>query len=149
MFEFITQIVEAQLDYSGIFTAIAVYIVFMWFMFCLWVLIDARKKFGNIWVAILFMLFVLPLNIPGLILYLIVRPEHEDWTDITAIDGSGEHHYGGVNVPIMHFTGDDGKINMTFGLSVNPKSLNQSDPDMKIDVAWEGERGDMKMSDSQ
>lgn len=145
MLDFITSILDAQIDYVTLLTGVFVYIAVMWVMFCIWVFLDARKKFNSILVAVLFTLFVLPLNIPGFILYLIVRPEHEDWADVSVVDAAGQaHHYGGVHVPVVHFTGEEGDVQMTFGLTINPKTVSHS-PDMNIDVSFDAKRSDLNL----
>ncbi len=146
MLDLITQLLDAEVDYIGLLTGVFLYIAVMWLMFCGWVFIDARKKFKSVLVATLFTLFVLPLNIPGFILYLIVRPEHEEWSDIAVLDNEGhQHHLGGVQVPIVHFTGDEGEVQMTFGLSINPKQITSTSPDMNIDVSWDSDSDSMQL----
>jgi hypothetical protein len=140
MIEFITGLLDAQIDYVGLLTAVIAYIAFMWIAFTIWVFVDARKKFKSIWKALLLTLFVFPLNIPGFILYLIFRPEHDDFADVSVVDSAGQqHHYGGVQVPLVHFTGEKGEVQMTFGLTLNPKTITPNSPDMNIDVSWESD----------
>ena len=54
---------------------VMLYLTIVWMLFPVWVFIDAQKKFKNFWVAFLLFLFILPLNVLGLIFYLVVRPE--------------------------------------------------------------------------
>jgi hypothetical protein len=53
------------------------YIAIVWLMFCFWVFIDARKRYEHLLTAVIFALFIVPFNLPGLILYLVVRPDDE------------------------------------------------------------------------
>jgi hypothetical protein len=150
MIEFITSLLDAQIDYIGLLTAVFVYIAAMWVAFTIWVFIDARKKFKSIWKALLLTLFVFPLNIPGFILYLIFRPEHDDLADISVVDAAGhQHHYGGVQVPLVHFTGQQGEVQMTFGLTINPKAITNHSPDMNIDISWDSKDENLTLKTDQ
>ena len=98
-----TVIEEDAVSFEAILMVFIGYIAVVWLMFCFWVFIDARKRYDHIITAIIFALFIVPFNIPGLILYLVVRPEDE-WPDldddVTAF----------ANVPVVRLVDDQEEI---------------------------------------
>lgn len=130
MIDFFLQFLESQINYQVILVGIALYLASVWVMFSLWVFIDARKRFSNILVAILLSLFVLPFNLPGLIFYLIIRPEEDILAGDMALDGV----MGGVSVPLVNYTGRDGEVVMSLNLQLSPRS--NPNADMNINVGW-------------
>lgn len=64
-----------QYNFDNIVSYIFGYVGVLWILFCLWVLKDINSRTKNIFVITLVVLFVFFFNIPGLILYLLLRPE--------------------------------------------------------------------------
>lgn len=119
---------------GNLLIVIVIYIAALWLMFCLWVLIDANKRYHNFLIAILFTLIVFVFNFPALIFYLILRPEEEG--GYLASDPAG-----GVNVPLMNFLGEDGQVKMSLNLTVaNQSTQPNSASDMDIQVRWQGDK---------
>lgn len=130
MIDFFLKFLESQINYQVILLGIALYLASVWVMFSLWVFIDARKRFNNMLAAVLLSLFVLPFNLPGLIFYLIIRPEEDILGSDLAFDGVA----GGVNVPLVNYTGRDGEVVMALNLQLSPRS--NPNADMNINVGW-------------
>lgn len=98
-----TVIEEDTVNFEAILMVFGAYIAVVWLMFCFWVFIDAKKRYDHLLTAVIFALFIIPFNIPGLILYLVVRPEDE-WPDldddVTAF----------ANVPVVRLVDDQEEI---------------------------------------
>ncbi|MEI6886738.1 MAG: hypothetical protein WCK31_00710 [bacterium] len=63
-------------NWDMIFKVVLVFLIAFWLTICLWVFIDARSRYTKFIVAMLITLFTLIFNIPALIIYVILRPEH-------------------------------------------------------------------------
>jgi hypothetical protein len=134
MIEFLLELIKFNSevpDYSIIIPLIIVYMCSLWLIVSVWVYFDAKKRYEKMWVAagIAFLNFIL--QFPFLFVYLLVRPagsdEDEAWIE------------GGVNVPIINFTGKDGVV-MSLELRINPKTMaDAKTPEMKIDVNFDSE----------
>lgn len=106
------------------------YFVALWLMFCLWVFVDASRRYHNVFMALIMTLMVFVFNFPVLIFYLIVRPE-DDYAVVN--DGS-------VNVPVANFIGDDGAVVMSLNLKINGQPSSSSD--MNVNVDWKANGSD-------
>lgn len=114
------------------------YLAALWLMFCLWVFIDAMKRFRSLPISIILTLLTFVFNFPALVFYLIIRPEDP------TLDGYASE--GGVNVPLMNFVGNDGEVQFSLNLKVNPKY--QPGADMDVNVNWKSERADVRPVES-
>lgn len=127
---------ENILNYIVLFCGF--YIFILWLIMPVWVFIDAKKKYNNITLATLFFILVLPLNIPGLIFYIIIRPE----------GGSG---YAGdlsdsINIPVVNFLSNEKELVMGLELKVNPDLIKEDKlNDLNLKVALESEDGNIKI----
>ena len=128
------------IDYQVVLTAVVLYVVAMWLMFCLWVFLDARKRYHSVWVALMFGVLVFIFTFPALIFYLVVRPEE---TFMPGAEGYSADQ-AGVNVPVINFISEDGEVEMAINLQV----YKQSHPtaDMKVRVDWDSQHPGMQMS---
>ncbi|MBW7953215.1 hypothetical protein H3C67_00295 [Candidatus Dojkabacteria bacterium] len=111
-----------------IIPAVFLYLAILWLVVSMWVYADAQKRFKRRWVSIVIAVANFLLQFPFLFVYLLIRPatieDFEDWID------------GGVNVPIVNFTGENGVV-MSFELKINPKRIaSDNDSEMKIDVSF-------------
>lgn len=124
-------------DFNFVLSGLVIYLALLWLAFCAWVFIDAKRRYGTLYKAILISLAVFILNFPALIFYLVVRPEDE-----SAIAGNSS--LSGVEVPVVKFVDEDGKVKLALNLEiasqVNPKS------DMTVSVAWDSQRQDIEVS---
>jgi len=134
--DFFIELLESNIDYKTVIGIVVFYIVSIWFLFSLWVFIDARKRYRNIFFAIIFFLIVLILNFPGLIFYMIIRPDLED-DNILYLEHKGAHSdfggQGGVNIPLVNFIGENG-VDLSLQLRINSTSNNQVSNDLKVNV---------------
>jgi len=75
-----------SLDFNMFGTILFVLLIVFWLVLIGWVWIDSGERTSNIKVRIMFLCLVLFLNIPGLIIYLIIRPsetiEQIYWADL-------------------------------------------------------------------
>lgn len=113
------------------------YFVALWLMFCLWVFVDAMRRYKNVFMAVIMTLLVFVFNFPVLIFYLIVRPE-DDYAVVN--DGT-------VNVPVANFIGEDGEVVMSLNLKINGQPSSNSD--MNVNVDWKANGGDEVQSISR
>jgi len=63
-------------DWDSIFKALGIFLLLFWICICIWVYFDVRTRYKRRITAILVTLFVLIFNIPALIIYVVLRPEH-------------------------------------------------------------------------
>lgn len=75
-----------NLDFNIFGTIIGVLLFIFWFVLVGWVWIDSGERTSDVRIRVVYLLLVIVLNIPGLIIYLIVRPSEtiEDiyWADL-------------------------------------------------------------------
>lgn len=64
-----------QYEFVNVLSYILVYFAILWILFCLWVLKDISSRTRNPLHILLSVFFVFVLNLPGLLLYLMLRPE--------------------------------------------------------------------------
>lgn len=121
MAQFITSILTNS---QALLIVILFYFIALWLMFCLWVFVDASRRYHNVLIAVFFTLLVFVFNFPILIFYLIIRPE-DDYAVVN--DGT-------VNVPVANFVGDDGEVVMSLNLKINGQP--SSDSNMNVNVDW-------------
>ncbi len=134
-----------SIDFQKIFVFVALYLVVLWVLICLWVYQDAKRRFKAMHIALIFFLLVLVLNFPALIFYLIVRPETEDEHIFYMHEGEGAADLGGVNVPIVNFIGEDGfKISLQLKVA-NPRAEKESNLDINLD--WKSNDENMKVQE--
>lgn len=138
MEQIVSSILNPLIDYQTIFVVIIIYLAALWLMFSWWVYVDAYKRFNHsVPKAFALALVVFVLNFPALIFYLIIRPED----DFMHIDQHGV--YGGVQIPVVNFTGEDGNVVLSLNLSLNSALAKNSD--MNVDVNWNTDRDDMQV----
>jgi hypothetical protein len=141
MGEIVTAALNPRIDYQTVLTLIVVYFLAVWLMFCFWVFLDAHKRYQKLTIAVMMTLFVLPFNLPGLVLYLIIRPE-EDWNTLEIVDSGSHPVKGGVHVPLVHFVDEEGEVKLALNLSI-AKGTN-IDPDMNVNVTWDSQQPGMR-----
>ncbi len=118
-------------DYSIIIPVVIIYLCSLWLIVSIWTFFDARKRYSRKSMAFLVAILNFILQFPFLFVYLLIRPsgadESEEWID------------GGVNVPVVNFTGSDGIV-MSLELRINPKKVADArTPEMKIDVSFDSD----------
>lgn len=138
---FILKLIDPSIiRYEYVLAFLGLYFAGMWLMFCIWVFIDANRRFKKLWIAILFTLIVLPFNIPGFILYLIARPEEDLYysADEMLPANAGPTSAGGVNVPVVNFKDEKGEVVLSFNLHINRHANPTSDMVIKVD--WDSQQ---------
>jgi hypothetical protein len=118
-----TVVSDSGPEFSLIFQGFLVYLLLLWVAFCLWVFADARKRYGNIFIALILTLGVFVLNFPALILYLVVRPEEE-------LDYQG----GGVEVPVAKFIDENGEVKLSLNLHIHSQFTPNAEMDININT---------------
>ena len=126
-------VLNSGINFQSLLVIVIIYIIVLWLMFCVWVFLDARKRYQNTIVALIFFILVLILNFPILVFYLIIRPEKQDDNVFYIHDPEG-HSEGGVNIPLVNFMGNEG-LDLTLQIKVN-RNINEGNKDMKINVDW-------------
>ncbi len=75
-----------SLDFNIILSVVLASLVVFWFFVTAWVFLDARDRSYSRGTILLYSFLVLVFNIPGLLIYLIIRPkstlEEQYWTDL-------------------------------------------------------------------
>ncbi len=129
MIDIILELIDfnESVDYSVVTKIVLAYLVLLWIFVSIWVFNDAKYRFNNMIIAILLGILNLVLSFPFLLIYLLVRPSHRDDDD----DFSEE---GGVNIPIVNFTKDDGVV-ISLQLKIDSKKIVEDKIDYKLDVA--------------
>lgn len=129
MIDLILELIDFNegVNYAVVTKIIVVYLALLWFFVSVWVFNDAKYRF-NSWVIAFFLAILnLILSFPFLLIYLLVRPSHREDLD----DFSEE---GGVNIPIVNFTKDNGVV-ISLQLKIDSKKIVEDNIDYKLDVA--------------
>ncbi|MEO6728460.1 MAG: hypothetical protein ABIM99_00910 [Candidatus Dojkabacteria bacterium] len=135
-----------SIDFAKIFIFVAIYLLVLWLLICVWVYNDAMKRFKAMHLAIIFFMLCLVLNFPALIFYLIIRPESEEEHVFYMHSDEEASNLGGVNVPIVNFIGEDGfKISLQLKVA-NPKADKDSNLDINLD--WKSNDESMKVQEA-
>lgn len=129
MIDIILELIDFNegVDYAVVTKVIVVYLVLLWFFVSMWVFNDAKYRFNNWVIAIFLALLNLVLSFPFLLIYLLVRPSQRD-----DLDDFNEE--GGVNIPIVNFTKDDGVV-ISLQLKIDSKKIVEDNIDYQLDVA--------------
>lgn len=113
-------------DYSVVSKIVIVYLILLWVFVSIWVFNDARYRFNNSIIAFFLAVLNLFLSFPFLLIYLLIRPSHrEEWDDL--------NEEGGVNIPVVNFTGKDGVV-ISLQLKIDSKKILDENIDYKLDV---------------
>lgn len=96
----------------------AAYLLILWLLVPIWVFIDSKKKFNSNFISTVFALLVLPFNIPGVIFYVIIRPDDSQ--------SGGSDDSGIINIPIANFTSNKDEIIMGIELKINGSLIDKS-----------------------
>jgi len=127
-------------DFNLVLMLLVIYLALLWLAFCVWVFVDAKKRYDKMYKAILISLVVFVLNFPALIFYLVVRPEDE-------AAFVSQAHTSGVEVPVVRFVDANGKLKLALNLEIANQVNDQSD--MTVSVAWDSQRQDIEISHRQ
>ncbi|MBD3362115.1 hypothetical protein GF362_00160 [Candidatus Dojkabacteria bacterium] len=125
-------------DFINILACVGLYWLFFWFSISVWVFLDARKRYENPRIALLWAFVVFFLFFPALIFYLAVR-KSEDPLELDLYEEAG-----GVNVPLVNFTGNEG-MQMTLELNIQKMPVSAQPNDMEVDVRWKSKQDKMKL----
>lgn len=96
----------------------ATYLLILWLLVPIWVFIDSKKKFHSNFISTVFALLVLPFNIPGVIFYIIIRPDDSQ--------SGGSEDPGIINIPIANFTSNKDEVIMGIELKINGALIDKS-----------------------
>ena len=127
MVNFILELIDFNegVDYSVVTSIVIIYLVLLWVFVSVWVFNDAKYRFNNLIVAGMLALLNLVLSFPFLLIYLLIRPSHrDDWDDTSD---------GGINIPIVNFTGKDGVV-ISLQLKIDSKKILDEKIDYNLDV---------------
>lgn len=121
-------------DYSIVSKIIVGYLILLWVFVSIWVFNDAKKRFNKVWIALILGLLNLVLSFPFLLIYLLIRPSHkEDWEEFS--------DEGGINIPIVNFSGEDGVV-ISLQLKINSDKLSNKETEYKLDVSLNADEDD-------
>lgn len=137
MIDFIAKLISGD-GLTTVLMLAGLYILILWLMFSFWVYVDARKRYKKTSIGIVFFFVVFIFNFPALIFYLVTRPEDENDFLFFPSDNLSNR---GVNVPVVNFVGQDGKVNFSLELKINNPEVAHS-ADMSVDVNWKSENKD-------
>lgn len=120
-----------QVQIGHIIFASFLYLVILWSLIPIWVYLDAKKRYDNPRIAKLIFFLILPLNIPGFIIYIIIRPD-----DVIDFPNSQIESEDLVNVPIVKFLNNKNDFVMSFDLRINGGIINPKDrADLNMQVS--------------
>ncbi len=124
MENFILGLIESSLNFQlGSF--ILFYLVLLWVLVAVWVFIDGYRRYKSVFLGLLFSFIVLTFNIPGLLFYIILRPEKSEDNLLIIQDNIDYISKKGINLPIINFTDKDGNANISINLSVSKNLLDK------------------------
>lgn len=129
MIDLILELIDFNegVNYAVVTKIIVVYLALLWFFVSVWVFNDAKYRFNSSVIAFFLAILNLILSFPFLLIYLLVRPSHrEDLDDLS--------EEGGVNIPIVNFTKDNGVV-ISLQLKIDSKKIVEDNIDYKLDVA--------------
>lgn len=129
-------------SFNSVLAVILLYLLALWLVFCFWVFVDAKKRYGKWWLALIISVCVFILNFPCLILYLIVRPEDE-YGETSSYHGAQSS--GGLEIPVARFVDDKGEVKFSLNISMNPNL--SSDADISVEVGWDADRKDLSVQE--
>ncbi len=129
------------------------YLIILWLLVPIWIFLDSRKRFENKYIPYVFFILVFPLNIPGFIFYIIIRPD-----DQSDHEENLDDHI--LHVPVVKFLDNQEDFVMSFDLRINGKLIDQDkrsnlnmnlsiDPDEKTVMVIEESPKKEKLSDNQ
>ncbi len=117
MIDAIIKTVENDSFIEFITVAFFLYATILWILVPIWVFIDSKKKYNNSLISTALFFLILPLNIPGLLFYIIIRPDEEKSNSL------GEGHLATnnsvINVPFLNFLDNDNNVVMSLDFSIN------------------------------
>ena len=76
--DIVLYIFNSNFDYKSILKGFIVYVTILWFLVVFWAFNDFKKRYKSNFLRILFFLFIMPFNILGLIVYVIIKKEIEE-----------------------------------------------------------------------
>jgi hypothetical protein len=130
-------------DWTAVITYMLICMAGFWLLVCVLTARDAYLRFGKWHWAIFWFFMILFLNLLGLIVYFLVRPD--DYLPpslemaLEGSDGKPMDPVGGLNIPIANFVGKEGDVIMSFQLRVNNIKLKEEVRDMRIEVDWDSQ----------
>lgn len=131
MEDFISSILDSSIDFNQVGVIFLLWVTALWMVFCVWVHLDAKKRYkSKVW-AFFWSIAVFLLNFPALVLYFIVRPENEE-NHIIYFANEGSQPNGGINVPLINFTGQDGLVQLSLSLNLNKNIGENVQFDVKV-----------------
>jgi len=133
MVDFFLNLVKVNegIDYAFWISICVAYFFIIWFIVCIWVFSDARRRYENTIHSVLFFLFTLLFGPPALIFYIMIRPEHtleEDYLINLALSGERE-------LKPIYFDGEHG-FDIAINLSVQPKTEASDNHKMNMSIQW-------------
>ena len=119
-------------DWDSIFKALGIFLILFWLCICIWVYFDVRTRYKRRITAILVTLFVLIFNIPALIIYVVLRPEHTK-EEIKLIQSAG---FFPISFDPKILGNSTTPLKLSFTLDVTPDPEGKTSP--KINVSMVG-----------
>lgn len=119
-------------DWDSIFKALGIFLLLFWICICIWVYFDVRTRYKRRITAILVTLFVLIFNIPALIIYVVLRPEHTK-EEIKLIQSAG---FFPISFDPKILGNSTTPLKLSFTLDVTPDPEGKTSP--KINVTMVG-----------
>ncbi|MCA9381458.1 hypothetical protein KC678_04290 [Candidatus Dojkabacteria bacterium] len=121
------------------------YLIILWSLIPIWVYIDAKKRYDNPRMAKLFFFLILPLNIPGFIIYIIIRPD--DQIDFPNSQIESEDL---INVPIVKFLNEKNDFVMSFDLRINGGIIDPKDrADLNMQVSIDADKKNIVLENTE
>ena len=121
------------------------YLIVLWSLIPIWVYLDAKKRYNNPRTAKIFFFLVLPLNIPGFIIYIIIRPD--DYIDFPNSQIDSEDL---INVPIVKFLNEKKDFVMSFDLRINGGIIDPKDrADLNMSVSIDADKKNIILENTE
>ena len=117
-------------DWDSIFKALGIFLILFWICICIWVFFDVRTRYKRRITAILVTLFVLIFNIPALIIYVVLRPEHTK-EEIKLIQSAG---FFPISFDPKILGNSTTPLKLSFTLDVTPDPEGKTSPKINVSM---------------
>jgi len=119
------------------------YFLILWLIIPVWVFADSKKKYNNLLISIALFILIFPLNLPGFLFYIIIRPDEDHHLFEVESDRVNE---SALNIPIVNFISPKQELVLGLDLKINPKVLNHDERDLHLDVNLESKDDNIEIS---
>ncbi|GAB4284762.1 MAG: hypothetical protein Kow0081_2100 [Candidatus Dojkabacteria bacterium] len=128
MIQALQEFLSGPVNFDHVLIIFILYLLVIWALVPMWVFMDARKKYpSSKYMPWILFFIILPFNIPGVIFYIIIRPDEFQLADMNN-DGIPDAFF---SVPMVNFVSNKKDLVMSLELKINSELI---DPRIKRDL---------------